>query len=160
MAGGLMAGQSSAHTLQATALVHEAWMRLSRLDRLELQDRRAFFALAARVMRHVLVDHARAKGRSKRDGTAPVMQLEADVADARDAGPGSDTRLDLIELGQALDRLEKLSPRQVEVFELRYLAGFEVDEVAEALGLSATTIKRESAMARAWLLRELDALHG
>jgi RNA polymerase sigma factor (TIGR02999 family) len=150
IAGAAMAGQPAGHTLQPTAIVHEAWLRLARAGELDLADRKRFLALAARVMRQVLVDHARAKRRGKRGGGAPVVELKEELAGGREAPV-----LDLLALDQALGRLAELDARQVEIFELRYLAGLEVEEVAELVGLSATTVKRESAMARAWLLAAL-----
>jgi len=144
-------GSGRAQTLQPTALVHEAYLRLSNARRLEIGNRKQFYALAARVMRQVLVDHARAKGRRKRGGDALLVTLGDEVA-----APGSPT-IDLLALDEALARLEQLDPRQVEIVEMRYLAGLSVEEVAGALGVSPTTVKREAAMARAFLLQQLRA---
>lgn len=151
IAGAAMAGQSPAHTLQPTAIVHEAWLRLSRARDLDLSDRRRFLALAARVMRQILVDHARGKRRGKRGGDAILVELD------ERAVPVSDRpMIDLLALDEALARLERLDTRGVEIFELRYLAGLEVEEIAEYLGLSPTTVKRETAAARAWLLAAMQ----
>lgn len=151
IAGAAMAGQPPGHTLQPTAIVHEAWLRLARAGELELADRQRFLALAARVMRQILVDHARAKRRGKRGGGAPRVELVEEIA-----GSPALPVLDLLALDRALERLAELDRRQVEIFELRYLAGLSVEETAELLALSPTTVKRECAMARAWLLAALS----
>lgn len=152
IAGAAMAGQQPGHTLQPTAIVNEAWLRLARAGELELSDRKRFLALAAKVMRQILVDHARTKGRTKRGGAAVAIPLPDELA-----GPESTPALDLVALDEALRRLAAVDPRQVEIVEMRYLVGLEVEEVAQLLGVSATTVKREAAMARAWLLAALGA---
>ncbi|MCB1613694.1 MAG: ECF-type sigma factor [Lysobacterales bacterium] len=151
IAGAAMADQRGPHTLQPTALVHEAWLRLARLQRLDTGDRRAFLALAAKVMRHVLVDHARGKQRLKRGGQALMLTWD----DRENALGGGVDPIDLVAFDAALERLNELDPRQVEIVEMRYLAGLSVEETAEVLQLSPTTVKRDAAMARAWVLREL-----
>lgn len=139
-------------TLQPTAIVHEAYLRLHRAHGLDLSNRKQFFALAGKVMRQVVVDHARAKGRTKRGGDAVTVSLgELDVA-----APAASV-VDAIALDESLSRLEALDPRQVSIVELRYFAGLEVEEVADLLALSPTTVKRESAMARAFLAAQLGA---
>lgn len=136
-------------TLQPTALVHEAYLRLRRAHDLDVSNRKQLLALAGKVMRQVLVDHARAKGRAKRGGDAETVSLG-------EAMPGLPApTLDLLELDEALGALGRLDPRQVEIVELRYLAGLSVEETAEALGVSPTTVKREAAMARAFLVARL-----
>jgi RNA polymerase sigma factor (TIGR02999 family) len=152
IAAAAMVGQSPAHTLQPTAIVHEAWLRLARARELDVSDRRRFLALAARVMRQVLVDHARGKQRQRRGGGAIGVELREEAI-----GGAAPPIVDLLALDQALSRLAALDPRQVEIFELRYLAGFDVEEVAQVLCVSPTTVKRETAMARAWLLAALAA---
>jgi RNA polymerase sigma factor (TIGR02999 family) len=145
-----LAGQIGQHTLQPTALVHEAWLRLSQLGSLRSEDRHQFLALAARTMRHVLVDHARGKQRLKRGGGALMLTWDPAVVPAIAVEP-----IDLIAFDSALRKLDALAPRQVEIVELRFLAGLSVEEVAALLALSSATIKREAALARAWILREL-----
>jgi RNA polymerase sigma factor (TIGR02999 family) len=139
------------HTLQPTALVNEAYLRLARSPGLRITDRKQFLAIAARVMRQVLVEHARARQRVKRGGDPLRVTLGEDLAAA------SPPVFDLLALDQALERLARLSDQQVRIVELRYLAGLSVEEVADVLGISPTTVKRDTAMARAWLSRELGA---
>jgi len=137
------------HTLQPTALVNEAYIRLADQRDVEWQNRAHFFAIAAQIMRRILVDHARARGRGKR-GSGQTLVLFDDalaVAEARD--------LDLVALDDALSALAELDERQSRVVEMRFFAGLEVEEVAEALGVSPTTVKRDWSLARAWLRREL-----
>ncbi len=137
-------------TLQPTALVHEAYLRLRRAHDLDVSNRKRLLALAGKVMRQVLIDHARAKGRAKRGGGVETVTIG-------DLRPGTPPPvLDLLELDSALVELGRLDPRQVEIVELRYLAGLSVEETAETLGLSPTTVKREAAMARAFLLARLE----
>ena len=151
VAVGAVGGAGRERTLQPTALVHEAYLRLARAHALDLSDRRRFLALAAKVMRQVLVDHARGRGRQKRGGEALFVTLGD--AMAADGAPA----IDLLALDQALERLARVDPRQVEIVEMRYLAGLSVEEVAEALGVSPTTVKREAAMARAYLVGSLGS---
>jgi RNA polymerase sigma factor (TIGR02999 family) len=138
-----MRGERAAHMLQPTALAHEAYLRLAGRER-AWADRAHFFAVAARVMRQVLVDHARRHRAAKRDG----LQLEA-PEDVRDEP------VDLLDLDAALAELAQLDPKQVEVVEMRFFAGLSVEETAEALGLSPRTVKREWSTARAWLKHRL-----
>jgi RNA polymerase sigma factor (TIGR02999 family) len=150
--------QPAGHTLQPTALVHEAYLRLVDRDGTgaDWQDRCHFFAVAARVMRSVLVDHARARRTAKRGGGAHALTLDAAAAAAaaeRSSDPGVDVEL----LDEALTRLATLDPRQARVVELRYFAGLSIGEVAEALGVSHATVEREWKTARLWLRRELEA---
>jgi RNA polymerase sigma factor (TIGR02999 family) len=137
-------------TLQPTALVAEAYLRLRRVHRLDVSNRKQFLALAGKVMRQVLVDYARGRGRAKRGGGAATVLLGDQLPER------PQPLLDLLELEAALERLGRVDPRQVEIVELRYLAGLSVEETAETLGLSPTTVKREAAMARAYLLARLD----
>ena len=143
------------HTLQPTALVHEAYLRLAD-ERTPLASRYHFFGVAAVAMRRILVEHARARHALKRGGYGPKVSLDGvDVAIA--AEPGA---VDLDALDQALTRLTTFDPRQGRIVELRYFAGLSVDETAEVVGLSPRTVKREWAMSRAWLRREMSRLAG
>ncbi len=136
-------------TLQATVLVHEAYMRLAEDERVLSRGRGYFFASAAQAMRQIAVDHARKRSRSKRGGGAEPVTLK--TADAEVDGLAAD----LVDLHQALERLEELNPRQARVVECRYFAGLNVEETAAALGTSSRTVKRDWMVARAWLFREL-----
>jgi RNA polymerase sigma factor (TIGR02999 family) len=137
-------------TLQPTALVHEAYLRLLNNQRIQWQDRAHFFAVAAQMMRRILVDHARARGAAKRGHGATCVPLD----DA--AGEGEQERLiDILMLDDVLTRLAAIDSRQVQVVEMRVFAGFTVDETAAALGVSPRTVKADWQMARAWLSREL-----
>lgn len=149
LAAAALRREQSGHTLQPTALVNEAYLRLARSPGLRITDRRQLLAIAARVMRQVLVEHARARLRIKRGGSPLRVTLGEDLAAA------SPPVFDLLALDQALERLARLSDQQVRIVELRYLAGLSVEEVAEVLAVSPTTVKRDTAMARAWLIREL-----
>lgn len=144
-----MRRENRGHTLQPTLLVDEAFMRLIGQERADFQNRSHFFALAAQTIRRILVDHARARRRVKRDHGMRVTLSET-VAGA------DEKSLDLLALEDALVELEALSPRQVRVVELRYFTGLEVEETAAALGISAATVKRDWNFARAFLLRALE----
>jgi RNA polymerase sigma factor (TIGR02999 family) len=136
------------HTLQTTALVNEAYLRLVDVDRMQWRDRAHFFAIAATMMRRILVDHARAHARDKRGGGVVMTSLDEDaVAPSRE--------VDVIALDDALDRLGRVDQRQARLVELRYFAGLTIEEAAEALGVSGGTLKRDWAIAKAWLYREL-----
>ncbi len=137
------------HTLQATALVHEAYLRLVNQRAVQWQNRSHFFGVAAQAMRRILVDHARAYGASKRGSGEHKLSL--DDAHAVGLAPS----FDVLVLNEALDRLAAFDEQQVRVVELRFFAGFSVEETAEILGVSPATVKREWAMARAWLKREI-----
>jgi RNA polymerase sigma factor (TIGR02999 family) len=137
------------HTLQATALAHEAYLRLAGLQRRDWRDRAHFFGVAAAIMRRILVDHARRRGAGRRGSGAPHVPLDgaSDVA--------ADRSEELVALDDALARLGALDTRQERVVELRFFAGLSVEETAVALGISPRTVKREWAVARAWLRAEL-----
>lgn len=139
------------HTLQATALVHEAYVRLVDLDQLTLTDRAHFFAMAARVMRQVLVDHARRKRSDKRGGDATRITLGGVSANAA-AQP---LDVDVLDLDNALEELTALDERMARVVELKFFVGMTLDETAEALRVSHATVERDWAMAKAWLFRRL-----
>ena len=137
------------HTLSTTDVVHEAFVDLMPLAEVSWRNRAHFFALASRAMRNVLVDHAVRRGAAKRGGGVRAVTL--DEALAGDARPLDD----LIAVGEALDRLERFDPRQARVIECRFFGGLSLDETAEALEISAATVSRDWAFARAWLHREL-----
>lgn len=154
-------GERPSHTLSGGGLVHEVYLRLERERGLDFSGgRKQFFGLAGSVMRQVLVDHARSRRAAKRgSGEAPRRLDTACEHDRQmqDALAVVDDTIDLIALDQALRRLQALDPQQARVVELRFFAGLDVDTTAQALGLSATTVKREWATARAWLLNEIGA---
>jgi RNA polymerase sigma factor (TIGR02999 family) len=138
-------------TLSTTALVHEAYLKLSGEARWSVEDRRHFFALAARAMRHVLVDHVRRRGRLKRGGGAVALDLEALEVAAPDRGD------ELVALDEALDRLEAVEPELARLVEWRFFAGLSVEEIAELTGISDRTVKRRWRAARAFLYQDLAA---
>jgi RNA polymerase sigma-70 factor (ECF subfamily) len=149
LANAYMRRERQDHTLQTTALIHEAYLRLVGQHNVRWQTRAHFFAIAARVMRNILVDHARGRGRAKRGDGLPAYPL-GDVAVM------SDERADeLVAVNTALDNLTAVDPRKSRVFELRYFGGMSIDEAAEALKVSPATVTRDWRMARAWLRREL-----
>ena len=138
------------HSLQATALVHEVYLRLVDVDRMTLKSRTHFFAVAARLMRQILVHHARRKRAGKRGGGVTMMSLD-------EVSPAAQTsNVDVLALDQALDALSSFDPQQCRVVELRFFAGLNIDEAAEALGISTATVEREWAMAKAWLYQRLS----
>jgi RNA polymerase sigma factor (TIGR02999 family) len=137
------------HTLQCTALVHEAYLRLVKLREVSWQSRAQFFAIAAQVMRHILVDHARARRAGKRGADAVVVSLDEALTI-----PAAEN-LDLVALDESLARLAAIDERKVRIVELRYFGGLSIDETAEAMGCSPTTVKREWTIAKAWLFRDL-----
>ena len=137
------------HTLQPTALVHEAYFKLIQQDHAHWQNRAQFFGVAAQLMRRILVDHARTHAAAKRGGGVPPVTL----IDAADASPPF--ALDVIALDEALTRLTAVYPEQGRLVELRFFGGLTIEETAEALGLSPATVKRQWAVARAWLLHDL-----
>jgi RNA polymerase sigma factor (TIGR02999 family) len=148
-----MRRESDEVTLQATALVHEAYLRLIDQSRVQWSNRAHFFGVAAQLMRRILVDHARRRRAQKRgDGVRP---LALDDADGRVSASTEAAGLDVLALNDALERLGELDERQARIVELRYFAGLSIDDTAEALRISPATVKREWAVARAWLRREL-----
>jgi RNA polymerase sigma factor (TIGR02999 family) len=138
------------HTLDPTALVHELYLRLVDQRRSSWENRAQFFGVAARLMRRVLVDHARARHAEKRGGDAVFVSLDA-AADTPDGTPGGD----VLAIDEALERLAAHDPEQVQIVELRYFAGLTVEETARVVGRSSRTVKREWRLAKAWLYREL-----
>jgi RNA polymerase sigma factor (TIGR02999 family) len=153
MAGRYLNRERVNHTLQPTALINEAYLRLVDQSRLTLQNRAHFFGIAARVMRRILVEHARAHHAAKRGGSAIMVPLDEGVH----GGAGTED-LDLIALNSALDRLEQMDPAQSRIVELRYFAGLTIEETAEALDISPATVKRSWTVARAWLKREISRM--
>jgi RNA polymerase sigma factor (TIGR02999 family) len=137
------------HTLQSAALVNEAYLRLIRQDQPQWQNRAHFFGVAAQLMRHILVDHARNRAAAKRGAGAPRLTLDPDVAlpQTRD--------VDLVALDDALNQLAALDPQQSRLVELRFFGGLSIEETSVVLGVSPATVKREWATARAWLQREM-----
>lgn len=142
-------GERPDHTLQPTALVHEAYLRLIDASRVDWRDRAHFFRTAARAMRRVLVDHARARGAEKRAGARQRITLAG--VDPELAGPD----FELLALDELLERLAVLHERHAQVVELRFFGGLTIAETAAALGVSETTVEDDWAMARAWLQRQL-----
>jgi RNA polymerase sigma factor (TIGR02999 family) len=144
-----LSGERDDHTLQATALVHEAYLRLVGVE-IEWTDRRHFYAVAARAMRRVLVDHARGRAREKRGGDYRIVTLDPEHA------PDADEPLDLLALDDALSRLAAIDERKARALELHYFGGLSYEETARALDVSPATIHRELRMAKAWLASELS----
>jgi RNA polymerase sigma factor (TIGR02999 family) len=136
------------HTLQSTALVHEAYLRLMKRAPAEVENRPHFLAVASRLMRQVLVDHARAHRTAKRGGGLK-LELQDAMAEQKTQN------VDLIALDNALDELARLDPQQCKIVEMRFFGGLSIEDTAEVLGISRTTVKREWATARAWLRREV-----
>jgi RNA polymerase sigma factor (TIGR02999 family) len=143
-------GEAPGHALEATALVHEVYIRLVDVDRMTLTSRAHFLGVAATLMRQILVDHARRQRADKRGGGATVLSLD-------EALPAAGTSsVDVLALDQALDALSAIDSRQCRVVELRFFAGLTIDEAATALGISSATVEREWALAKAWLFRRLS----
>ena len=144
-----MAHERPDHTLQASALVNEAYLRLIDLKQMQWQNRAHFFAMSPRVMRRILVDFARAKRNEKRGGGVPKVTLDEALL------PPQGTDPDLLSLDDALRALAAVHPRKSDVVELRYFGGLSLEETAEALHVSVDTVKRDWRFAKLWLLREL-----
>jgi len=144
-----LAGERRGHILQTTALVNEAYLRLIDWKNMRWQNRAQFFAMASRMMRHILVDYARAQHREKRGGSA----LHVSMSWA--AGVPLETSKDLIALDEALQRLQTFAPRQARMVELRFFGGLSLEETAEVLEVSVATVRKDWSLARAWLYREL-----
>jgi RNA polymerase sigma factor (TIGR02999 family) len=137
------------HTLQTTALINEAYLRLIDAKDVRWQSRAHFFAVAANLMRRVLVDHARRRDAEKRGGSQIRLTLDEGLAVARNS------EVDLLAIDEALDRLAAIDAQQARVVELRFFSGLSVEETAAALGVSPKTVKRDWSVARAWLRREI-----
>jgi RNA polymerase sigma factor (TIGR02999 family) len=153
VARGHLRREGPGHTLQPTALVHEVFLRLVDVDRMTVKSRTHFFALSARLMRQIFVDHARRRQAGKRGGGATVIGLN-EAAGA--AAPASSSSVDVLALDEALDALSSFDDRQCRVVELRFFAGLNIPEAADALGVSTATVEREWAMAKAWLHQRLS----
>jgi RNA polymerase sigma-70 factor (ECF subfamily) len=152
LASRYMHSERTGHTLQTTALVNEAFLKLADEKRVSWQGRAHFFAIASQVMRHVLVDHARTRRRAKRGGGAERIPLEQALAfsDSQSA--------DLLALDEALTKLATIDPRKSAVIEMRFFSGMSVEETAAVLGVSTNTVIRDWGLARSWLYRELQGL--
>lgn len=143
--------ERAGHTLQTTALVNEAYLKLIQQKSVLWESRSHFFAIAATLMRRILIDYAKSKHRERRGGGMEELPLE----DALTVGVGNDTDCDLLELDEALTRLAEKEENLAKVVELRFFSGLDVVETAKVLGVSESTVKRDWAMAKAWLHREL-----
>ena len=151
IAGACMRDERPGHSLQPTALINEAWLRLAGQSQIAWRDRAHFFGLAARMMRRILVDHARARLAEKRGAGALVLNLEWVEIDS------SPRKLEeILAVDEALERLRQLDPQQARIVEMHYFAGMTVKETAAALGISPRTVDREWALASAWLRRDLS----
>ena len=150
LARGYMARERAGHTLQPSALVNEAYVRLIELKRMRWQNRAHFYAMSARVMRRILVDHARARDNKKRGGGLAKVSLHEALLVSVDQGQ------DLVALDAALSALEAEHPRKAEVVELRFFGGLSLEETAEALHISIDTVKRDWRFAKLWLLSQLN----
>jgi RNA polymerase sigma factor (TIGR02999 family) len=154
IAGACMRRERSDHTLQATALVHEAYVKLLDQHSVDWQSRAHFFGIAAQVMRRVLIDYARGHVRDKRGGGIQPVPLDEALVFSPERSD------EFLELDRALDRLAGHDPRLAKIVELRFFGGLTVEEAAEVLGVSPVTVKRDWALAKAWLHGELKACHG
>lgn len=149
VASHFMRGERPDHVLQTTALLHEAYLRMVRRPNVNCETRAHFFAVAAQIMRHILVDYARGRGRAKRGEGTPALPL-SDVA-----AFSEDRAEEVLAVNNALDNLTAIDPRKSRVFELRYFGGMSVEEAAEVLKISPATVARDWRMAKAWLRREI-----
>jgi RNA polymerase sigma factor (TIGR02999 family) len=141
--------ERSDHTLQSTALVHEAYLRLTGNTPPQWQSRAHFFGIAAHLMRQILVEHARSRGTAKRGGNAPRLALDESLAMPQQTG------VDVIALDRALQQLSELDAQQGRIVELRFFAGLTIEDTSEVLGISPATVKRDWTTARAWLFRAM-----
>lgn len=150
--------ERGSHTLQRTALVHEAFLRIVDQKQVDWESRTQFYGIASQMMRRVLVDHARRRSAAKRGDGAPHVDLDVVLQD-EGAGlpPGRQAEIDLAAIDDALKRLEALDPQQGKLVELRFFGGLSIKETADVIGVSPATVKREWAIARAWLQREIMA---
>lgn len=150
LASGYLKNERADHTLQATALVHEAYLRLVDWENVSWQNRAHFFAVSAQVMRHILVDHARKKKAEIHGGNLQKLALDEAISFSQSR------EVDLVDLDDALKDLEKLDERQSKIVELRFFAGLSIEETAHALGVSTMTVSRDWNFAKAWLYRRLS----
>ena len=154
LAAGYMRRERKDHTLQPTALVHEAYLKLIEQKNTDWQSRAHFFGIAAQTMRRILVDHARGHMRDKRGGGAITVPLDEALVFAPEQSS------ELVRLDQSLERLAKLDARQSRIVELRFFGGLTVEQTAAVLGISEKTVKRDWSMARAWLHGDMKTSHG
>jgi RNA polymerase sigma factor (TIGR02999 family) len=153
VARGQLRHENVGHSLQATALVHEVYLRLVNVDQMTIDGRAHFLALAARLMRQILVDHARRKRAAKRGSDVSIVNL--DEAAVKVTEP---VAVDILALDRALDEMASFDPRQRDLVELKFFAGLTIAETATALGISPATVEREWAIAKAWLYQRLSSL--
>jgi RNA polymerase sigma factor (TIGR02999 family) len=146
--------EQAGHSLQATALVHEVYLRLVNVDRMTMENRAHFMAIAARLMRQILVDYARRKLAGKRGGAATLVSLDGV---SRRADPIVPTDVNVLALNEALDELAAFDAQQCRIVEMRFFAGLTIEESALALAISTATVEREWVMAKAWLYQRLSA---
>jgi RNA polymerase sigma factor (TIGR02999 family) len=151
IAQGCMRGERASHTLQATSLVNEAWIRLAGQNHPDYRDRTQFFGIAARLMRQILVDHARATKAVKR-GSGEKVQLDERI----DIGGSTPEPVPILAINDALDRLAAEDERRAQLIELRFFAGMTIEEIVDYTGISRPTVYRELRVAQAWLRREID----
>jgi RNA polymerase sigma factor (TIGR02999 family) len=149
MARHCLVGERPDHTLQSAALVHEAYLRLVGHSPVRWDDRMHFFAVAAQLMRRILVDHARSRRAAKRGGECVTLTLDEHLV------PAKQRTLDVIALDEALNELSRMNPEQGRIVEMRFFTGLSIEETAQALGISPATVKRDWAVARAWLFCEM-----
>jgi RNA polymerase sigma factor (TIGR02999 family) len=154
--------ERDSHTLQRTALVHEAFLRMVDQQQVDWESRTQFYGLASQMMRRILVDHARRRATSKRGDGAPHVDLDAVLQEEGEdsAPPAQEEEIDFAAVDDALKRLEVLDPQQGKLVELRFFGGLSIKETADIIGVSPATVKREWAIARAWLQREITAGEG
>lgn len=149
LAAGYLRRERPGHTLQPTALVHEAYLRLIGQRQIDWNNRAQVLGMAAQMMRRILVNHAAARNTAKRGGGEPLLPLEAALEQ------GEDRPVSLVALDEALRALEAMDPRQGQIVELRFFGGLSVEEVADVLEISEATVKREWSVAKRWLRREM-----
>ena len=154
VAGAHLRHEQAGHSLQATALVHEVYLRLVNVDRMTFESRAHFMAVAARLMRQILVDRARRRLAGKRGGRATMVSFDEVAPTVHTVGP---TNIDVLALDEALAELASFDAQQCRIVEMRFYAGLTIDEAAHALGISTATVEREWAVAKAWLYAQLSA---
>ena len=155
MAHRQMRNERTGHTLQTTALIHEAYLQLGRYRQVNWRERAQFFAIAAQLMRRILVEYARASNRLKRGGKGKPISLDADLVSLPVPCASEDNRLDILALDEAMTRFEAIRPRHARVVEMHFFAGMAEKEIAEVLHIHVNTVARDLDFARAWLRREL-----
>jgi RNA polymerase sigma-70 factor (ECF subfamily) len=151
LAGSYLRRERPDHTLQSAALVNEAYLRLVDQNQTHWQNKAHFYGIAAQMMRRILADHARGHNAAKRGSGMPELELDEAIA------PAQSRSLDLVDLEEALQKLERLDPQQGRIVELRFFSGLSIEDTANVLSISPATVKRDWAAARAWLFREVGA---